>query len=79
LKGLVIQTGRDNASIEILKEQNQLSKLFKLCIALIFDLLTALMFSNKHVQWTPFKGIMDNGILRLMESNVSRFTSPKLL
>ncbi len=30
-----------------------------------------------HVQWTPLNGIMDNGINRLMGSNLSYLTSPK--
>jgi hypothetical protein len=34
---------------------------------------------DKYVQWAPLNGIMDNGINRLMESNLSRFTSPKLV
>ncbi len=31
------------------------------------------------LQWMPLNGITDNGINQLMESEVSRFTSPKLL
>ncbi len=31
------------------------------------------------IQWTPLNGITDNGLNRLMESDISRFTSPKLL
>ncbi len=31
------------------------------------------------VQWEPLNGIADNGINWLLESNLPRFTSPKLL
>ena len=29
------------------------------------------------IQWMPLNGITDNGINRLMESNLSRFSRPK--
>ena len=31
------------------------------------------------VQWAPLNGIMDNGINEKIESNLSKFKSPKLL
>ena len=31
------------------------------------------------IQWMPLNGITDNGINRLMELDLYRFTSPKLL
>jgi nuclear pore complex protein Nup62 len=33
----------------------------------------------KVLQWMPINGITVNGIIRLMGSNLTRFTSPKLL
>ncbi len=33
----------------------------------------------KLLQWVPLNGIIDNSISSLMESNLSRFSSPKLL
>jgi hypothetical protein len=32
----------------------------------------------KQIQWMPLNGITDNGINRLMVSNLSHLTNPKL-
>jgi hypothetical protein len=41
--------------------------------------LTLQNFSNFEYQWTPLNKITDNGINQLSESDLLRFTSPKLL
>jgi hypothetical protein len=44
----------------------------------VITLYRAVSDNNKEIQRAQLNGIIDNGINRLMESNLSRFTSPKL-
>jgi hypothetical protein len=46
-------------------------------VNIIVDVLFLVFFIQ--VQWAPLYGIMDNGINQLMESNLSRLISSKLL
>jgi hypothetical protein len=40
-------------------------------------ILIGILTTKPLIQWTPLNGITDNGINRLMGSNLAHLTSPK--